>query len=271
MTPLLTSGTPGGSRRNSPLSLGNLTLRTDVSNFMKAPGAPGTPQSSTEAHMLGSARFAGLDGPASAGEMASASLRGISPSQYQSPMTFGSSDGLEDKYGVDSIYLQGERLNGYGAGLDSARLNGGGGSSALYNQQGARYGFSSRLGGADSKLNGVHGQKHKRGEIDRKHKSHHRTGIYLTKNAFTVNRFAGTRLEDLQGEIASLCKDQHGCRFLQKKLEEGVPEHRDMIFRETFGHFAELMTGVLWHLASSRIRKLIRARPFRQLPLSEVA
>ena len=58
-----------------------------------------------------------------------------------------------------------------------------------------------------------------------------------------VNRFAGMRLEDLQGEIPSLCKDQHGCRYLQKKLEEAVPEHRDMIFRETFGHFAELMTG----------------------------
>lgn len=58
-----------------------------------------------------------------------------------------------------------------------------------------------------------------------------------------VNRFAGMRLEDLQGEIPSLCKDQHGCRYLQKKLEEGVPEHRDMIFRETFGHFPELMTG----------------------------
>lgn len=60
---------------------------------------------------------------------------------------------------------------------------------------------------------------------------------------WVVNRFAGTRLEDLQGEIPTLCKDQHGCRYLQKKLEEGVPEHRDMIFRETFGHFADLMTG----------------------------
>jgi hypothetical protein len=59
----------------------------------------------------------------------------------------------------------------------------------------------------------------------------------------SVNRFAGMRLEELQGEIPSLCKDQHGCRYLQKKLEEGVPEHRDMIFRETFGHFPELMTG----------------------------
>lgn len=51
------------------------------------------------------------------------------------------------------------------------------------------------------------------------------------------------RLEDLQGEILSLSKDQHGCRYLQKKLEEEAPEHRDMIFRETYGHFPELMTG----------------------------
>jgi hypothetical protein len=58
-----------------------------------------------------------------------------------------------------------------------------------------------------------------------------------------VNRFAGTRIEDLVGEIPSLCKDQHGCRYLQKKLEEGLAEHRDLIFRETFGHFADLMTG----------------------------
>lgn len=51
-----------------------------------------------------------------------------------------------------------------------------------------------------------------------------------------------TRLEDLKGEIFSLCKDQHGCRYLQKKLEEGVATYRDMIFAETFSHFAELMT-----------------------------
>ena len=66
----------------------------------------------------------------------------------------------------------------------------------------------------------------------------------LTKwSGFLDNRFAGMRLEDLQGEILSLSKDQHGCRYLQKKLEEEVPEHRDMIFRETYGHFPELMTG----------------------------
>ncbi len=51
-----------------------------------------------------------------------------------------------------------------------------------------------------------------------------------------------TKLEDLQGEIFTLCKDQHGCRYLQKKLEEGDETHRDMIFAETFPHFSELMT-----------------------------
>ena len=68
---------------------------------------------------------------------------------------------------------------------------------------------------------------------------------------FPVNRFAGTRLEELKGEIPQLCKDQHGCRYLQKKLEESVPEHRDMIFRETFGHFADLMTGMCMPVFSS--------------------
>jgi hypothetical protein len=72
-----------------------------------------------------------------------------------------------------------------------------------------------------------------------------------------VNRFAGTRLEDLAGEISSLCKDQHGCRYLQKKLEEGVPEHRDMIFRETFGHFADLMTGKQFVIAQRAIFEII--------------
>ncbi|CEH14061.1 Translational repressor MPT5/PUF4 and related RNA-binding proteins (Puf superfamily) [Ceraceosorus bombacis] len=58
------------------------------------------------------------------------------------------------------------------------------------------------------------------------------------KNELDVN----TPLEQLHGEIFALCKDQHGCRYLQKKLEEGLPTYRDMIFAETFKHFTELMT-----------------------------
>lgn len=55
-------------------------------------------------------------------------------------------------------------------------------------------------------------------------------------------RFNNVKLEHLQGEIYSSCKDQHGCRYLQKKLEERNPEHIHMIFLETNQHVVELMT-----------------------------
>lgn len=55
-------------------------------------------------------------------------------------------------------------------------------------------------------------------------------------------RFSNVKLEQLQGEILGLCKDQHGCRYLQKKLEERNPEHIQMIFVETYAHVVELMT-----------------------------
>jgi len=55
-------------------------------------------------------------------------------------------------------------------------------------------------------------------------------------------RFTNVKLEHLQGEILGLCKDQHGCRYLQKKLEERNPEHVHTIFLETHQHVVELMT-----------------------------
>ena len=55
-------------------------------------------------------------------------------------------------------------------------------------------------------------------------------------------RFANVPIEALTGEIYSLCKDQHGCRFLQKKLEERNPTSLQLIFEETTPHVNELMT-----------------------------
>lgn len=55
-------------------------------------------------------------------------------------------------------------------------------------------------------------------------------------------RFTNVKLEHFQGEILGLCKDQHGCRYLQKKLEERNPEHVQLIFVETHQHVVELMT-----------------------------
>lgn len=71
-------------------------------------------------------------------------------------------------------------------GLDSARYGGYGyentrlpsatsttGSTALYHHNGSRYGLglNGRPNGADSKMNGLHGPKHKRGDVDRECKS----------------------------------------------------------------------------------------------------
>ncbi|KAG8924489.1 hypothetical protein FRC01_011433 [Tulasnella sp. 417] len=123
--------------------------------------------------------------------------------------------------GLDAGSLNGSRPGTASAGmLGGARLGGGGARIASVS------GMSSASGDqAHPKMGGLHGPKHKRSDLDREY-----------------NRFNGTQLEDLQHDIATMCKDQHGCRYLQKKLEEGVPEHRDMIFRETYPHFAELMT-----------------------------
>ncbi|TIA96481.1 hypothetical protein E3P96_03598 [Wallemia ichthyophaga] len=67
-----------------------------------------------------------------------------------------------------------------------------------------------------------------------------------------LNRFIGVKLEDIKGEIYNLCKDQHGCRYLQKKLEDDDPlddlvdgvklTSRQLIFNQIYTHFSELMT-----------------------------
>jgi hypothetical protein len=57
------------------------------------------------------------------------------------------------------------------------------------------------------------------------------------------NKYMNYDLKTMKrSEIYTLCKDQHGCRFLQKKLEDRNPEHIQIIFEETAPHVVELMT-----------------------------
>ncbi|KAI0381511.1 ARM repeat-containing protein [Hypomontagnella monticulosa] len=57
-----------------------------------------------------------------------------------------------------------------------------------------------------------------------------------------MSRYANLSLEQVGGTIYDLCKDQHGCRYLQKQLENRVPEQVHMIWLETNQHVVELMT-----------------------------
>lgn len=81
-------------------------------------------------------------------------------------------------------------------------------------------------------------------------------------------RFSQANLENLAHEVYSLCKDQHGCRFLQKKLEERNPTYLNIIFNETCPHVVELMTDpfgnylcqkLLEHASDEQRTALIRA------------
>jgi len=70
-----------------------------------------------------------------------------------------------------------------------------------------------------------------------------------------LTRFTNFPLEHYKGELYSLCKDQHGCRYLQRKLEERNPEHVQLIFSETYMHVIELMTGKETPFGSERKKK----------------
>lgn len=55
-------------------------------------------------------------------------------------------------------------------------------------------------------------------------------------------RFSAVKMEELTGEIFGLCKDQHGCRFLQRKLDEGEESNIQIIFDDVKSHIIDLMT-----------------------------
>ena len=48
-------------------------------------------------------------------------------------------------------------------------------------------------------------------------------------------------LAEIEGRIFSIAKDQYGCRFLQKKFDEGDKEDVEKIFSEIIDHAVELM------------------------------
>ncbi len=82
-------------------------------------------------------------------------------------------------------------------------------------------------------------------------------------------RYDNVPIENYRGKLYELCKDQHGCRYLQKRLEEKNPEHTMLIFIETCPFVIELMTGK--YIKHSILHLLMIPRSVRQLSLPEIA
>lgn len=82
-------------------------------------------------------------------------------------------------------------------------------------------------------------------------------------------RFIDATLNDYIGNIYSLCKDQHGCRFLQRQLDILGKDAADIIFNETKDHTIELMTD---SFGNYLIQKLIeRVNLQQRIQLSTIA
>lgn len=62
------------------------------------------------------------------------------------------------------------------------------------------------------------------------------------KRGQDMARLENVPLENCQGHLYHMSKDQHGCRYMQRKIEDGAPGHIEMIFNETCPHIIELMT-----------------------------
>ena len=65
--------------------------------------------------------------------------------------------------------------------------------------------------------------------------------------------FNATSIPDITGQIYGLCKDQHGCRFLQRKLEERNEQEIQIIFEEVKDHFTELMVDPFGNYLCQRL------------------
>ncbi|CAM6011016.1 unnamed protein product [Sphagnum balticum] len=69
----------------------------------------------------------------------------------------------------------------------------------------------------------------------------HNTPVAVKEASRSTQPPKYTTLEEVEGHIYLIAKDQHGCRFLQKKFDEGGPEDVEKIFHEIISHITELM------------------------------
>lgn len=84
-----------------------------------------------------------------------------------------------------------------------------------------------------------------------------------------MSRYADSTLDEFVGNIYSLCKDQHGCRFLQKQLDVLGSKAADLIFEETKFHTIELMTD---SFGNYLMQKLIeRVTTEQRIELAKIA
>src|SRR2546423_1177198 len=110
------------------------------------------------------------------------------------------------------------------------------------NQMPAQMALNSQLQAYQNQNQGNFGQYGMYGQYGKDHLQRGGGGRRL--HSGDEARFNNIPLENYQGKLYELCKDQHGCRYLQRKIAENNAEQTQAIFIETCPHIVELMTGM---------------------------
>lgn len=87
----------------------------------------------------------------------------------------------------------------------------------------------------------------------------HFNGNRRQHEAGAASRFTDAELDKFVGDIYSICKDQHGCRYLQKVLDERNPEKVEIIFNETKDHVTELMTDLFGNYLCQKLLECVNS------------
>ena len=82
---------------------------------------------------------------------------------------------------------------------------------------------------------------------------HSRSGEVQQRKQAADDFYSNVTVAELTDQIYGLCKDQHGCRFLQKKLEERNETDVQIIFDQVKSHFTELMTDPFGNYLCQRL------------------
>lgn len=89
-------------------------------------------------------------------------------------------------------------------------------------------------------------QGNSKGKHNKSYSHHYYGGAHSNENHQRKleenSRYANATLDQYIGNIYSLCKDQHGCRFLQMQLDLLGSDAANAVFDETRDHTVELMT-----------------------------
>jgi hypothetical protein len=185
-------------------------------------------------------------------------------------MVNGAPNGFQN--GMNSMAMLNMGMGGMSMGSPPPQWNN---QSQVYQQPYGAYGGyqnpygNNRAGQRDSQAQ-VMAQRRNQGSDGQSFRTSQPLGRAITHTFLDNARYANYKIEAMQGQLYELCKDQHGCRFLQRKLEERDPAHIQMIFEETKDHVVELMIGrslyfpLLWSATNL-------SRSFRQLSLPEAA